>query len=73
MTGTMAKKKETPRKPQRTKEVGIQFYTDRETADAFARYFADIPEDKRPVRRAVLEAMLRRFLTENGYWPPSAK
>jgi hypothetical protein len=56
--------------PQRTKDVGIQFYTDSEVAGAFARYLEELPQENRPVRRALLESLLIKFLTEKGYWPP---
>jgi len=60
-------------KPQRTKPLGVQFYTDQATVDALNSYLASLPEHKRPKKRAVIEAGLHMLLEQEGFWPPKAK
>lgn len=70
MPGTMSKKKPTAPKPNRTDDVGIQFYTSRRVANALQSFLDSLPADRRPKRKAVLETALIKYLQENGHWPP---
>jgi hypothetical protein len=57
-------------KPNRTDDVSIQFFADRETAQALTDYLAALPADQRPKRKGVLITALRNYLKEKGAWPP---
>lgn len=59
-----------PAKQSRTKDVGMQFYTDQRHADALIRYFASFPDEMRPKKGPTLEGALRMFLASKGFWPP---
>lgn len=61
-----------PAKQSRTKDVGMQFYTDQQHADALTRYIESFPEELRPKKGVTLEAALRMLLSSKGFWPPPA-
>lgn len=71
----MAKKKQTEtaaKKPNRTDDVSVQFYADRETVDALNAYIATLPPDLKVKKRGILVAALRNYLASKGAWPPPA-
>lgn len=58
------------RKPNRTNEVSVQFYADRETVDALSAYLSSLPPDLKVSKRGILVAALRNYLASKGAWPP---
>lgn len=67
----MAKKGGESRKPNRTRKSAIMFYVSDDVADGLNGYLASLPEDRRPKKRAVVEASIRDYLVKVGYWPAS--
>lgn len=56
-------------KPDRSKPLGVQFYTDQDTVDAINAYLASLPAHERPTKRAIIEAGVHQFLAQKGFWP----
>jgi len=70
----MSKKKPTTpaKKPNRADSVSVQFYADRDTVEALARYAASLPPEQAVKKRGVWIGAMRNFLASKGYWPPPA-
>lgn len=61
------------KKPNRTDEVSVQFYADRETVEALNAYLeslSTLAPDQRSSKKGILLTALRNYLQSKGAWPP---
>ncbi len=61
------------KKPNRTDEVSVQFYADRDTVaalNAYLKSLSTLAPDQRSSKKGILVTALRNYLQSKGAWPP---